>query len=74
NIPLAILGLFKKSKRVIFPLPGSPKESILHIKSLLEAGKFIPLIDRVYPLESIKKAFDYMLTGEKRGSVVISME
>ncbi|MFT6202911.1 MAG: NADPH:quinone reductase-like Zn-dependent oxidoreductase [Spirosomataceae bacterium] len=74
NIPLAILGLFKKSKRVIFPLPRSPKESILHIKSLLEAGKFIPLIDRVYPLESIKKAFDYMLTGEKRGSVVISME
>lgn len=74
NIPLAVLGLFKKSKRVIFPLPESPKESITHIKLLLESGKFVPLIDRIYPLGDIKKAFDYMLSGEKRGSVVIKME
>jgi NADPH:quinone reductase-like Zn-dependent oxidoreductase len=73
NIPLAVLGLFKKSKRVIFPLPGSPKESIPHIESLLESGKFVPLIDKAYSLEDIKNAFDYMLTGEKRGNVVIKM-
>lgn len=74
NIPLAILGLFKKGKHVIFPLPGSPKASISHLKPLLETGKFVPLIDRIYPLTDIKNAFNYMLTGEKRGSVVVTME
>lgn len=74
NIPLAILGLFKKGKRVVFPLPGSPKESIPHIKLLLESGQFVPLIDKVYPLNDIKSAFDYMLTGEKRGSVVVQID
>lgn len=74
NIPLAILGLFKKGKRVVFPIPGNPKESISQIKTLLETGKFVPLIDKVYPLEDIKKAFNYMLTGEKQGNVVIRMD
>lgn len=74
NIPLAILGLFKKGKRVVFPIPGNPKESISRIKTLLETGKFVPLIDKVYPLEDIKKAFNYMLTGEKQGNVVIRMD
>lgn len=74
NIPLSIWGLFKKTKRVVFPMPGSPKESIPVVRRILESGDFIPLIDRVYPLAEIRSAFDYMLTGEKRGSVVITMD
>ncbi|MCA0365075.1 MAG: NAD(P)-dependent alcohol dehydrogenase [Bacteroidetes bacterium] len=71
NIPLAILGLFQSGKKVIFPFPGSPKHSIPHIISLLEKGDFVPLIDCTYPITEIKEAFKYMLSGEKRGNVVI---
>ncbi len=74
NIPLSILGLFSKGKRVVFPLPGNPKNSIAYVKSLLEEGKFVPLIDRVLPLENFTEGFQYMLTGQKRGSVVLVME
>ncbi len=72
NIPLAILGLFQSGKKVIFPFPGSPKYSIPHIINLLETGEFVPLIDRTYPISEIKEAFNYMLSGEKRGNVVIT--
>lgn len=74
NISLAVWGLIHNGQRVVFPLPGSPRESIPHIKSLLESGKFVPLIDKIYSIESIREAFDYMQTGEKRGNVIISME
>lgn len=74
NIPLSILGLFKKrGKKVKFPFPTSPQESIPVIESMLSKGDFVPLIDRSYPLKDIRDAFDYMLTGEKRGNVIVEM-
>ncbi|WP_373512672.1 NAD(P)-dependent alcohol dehydrogenase [Persicitalea sp.] len=72
NIPLSIMGLFKKGKRVVFPFPGSPKVSIPAIRELIEQGQYAPLIDRVYALDDIGEAFDYMLTGQKRGNVVVT--
>ncbi|MCP9767216.1 hypothetical protein EGI22_04790 [Lacihabitans sp. LS3-19] len=74
NIPLSILGLFKKGKRVIFPFPGSPKESMAYIKPLLEQGKYVPPVDRYYTLENIKKAYKFMISGEKRGNIVLLLE
>jgi len=43
----------------------------VNIISLLEKGDFVPLIDCTYPITEIKEAFKYMLSGEKRGNVVI---
>lgn len=74
NIPLSILGLFKKGKKVVFPFPGNPKKSIAYTRDLLESGQFVPLIDRVYPLEQYAEAFSLMLSGQKRGSVILVME
>jgi NADPH:quinone reductase-like Zn-dependent oxidoreductase len=63
----------KSSKKVIFPLPYSKQKTIPYISNLLEKGKFKPVIDREYSLEDISKAYEYVLTGEKTGNVLIKI-
>lgn len=63
----------KKGKRILFPIPFHTKQDMEYLASLAEQGKFTPLIDRVYPLSNIRQAYDYVLTGEKTGNVIIEM-
>ncbi len=63
--------LFKK--KVIFPIPYPTNETIPYISNLLEKGIFNPVIDRNYSLENISKAYEYVMTGEKTGNVVIDI-
>jgi len=68
--PLLTSGL---SKKVIFPLPYSKQKTIPYISNLLENGKFKPVIDREFSLEDIAKAYEYVITGEKTGNVIINV-
>ncbi|HEX6892945.1 MAG TPA: NAD(P)-dependent alcohol dehydrogenase [Chryseolinea sp.] len=61
-------------KRALFIPPTDIKGGLLFIKELIEKGKFKPVIDRVYPLERITEAYNYVATGEKIGNVVLSIE
>ena len=70
---LAIWFAITGSKKVIFPIPVINKEKIDYIKKIIEAGAFTPVIDIVYPLESIADAARYVDTGRKTGNVVIQI-
>ncbi|MFN3405954.1 MAG: NAD(P)-dependent alcohol dehydrogenase [Cytophagaceae bacterium] len=68
---LAVWTSFFGSKKVLFPIPKDTKENLLFFKSLAEKGQLKPVVDRTYPFEKIKEAYEYVETGEKRGSVVL---
>jgi NADPH:quinone reductase-like Zn-dependent oxidoreductase len=71
NIPLALFTPLLGGRRVRFPLPLDQHGSITYIKQLLEKGAFDAVIDRAYPLDQIRDAFAYVLSGQKTGNVII---
>jgi NADPH:quinone reductase-like Zn-dependent oxidoreductase len=74
HFPLALLTRFVGSTRVVFSA-GSPwkRESVLLLRELLEAGRYRPVIDRVYPLEEVADAARYVESWQKVGNVVLSV-
>lgn len=73
NIWLALLGLVKSGKKVLFPLPTISKEDVAYIKNLAIKGQFKPVIDREYPLEQIVQAHQYAESGQKVGNVLVKV-
>ena len=56
---------------MVFPFPVDIKGSLARIATLVEQGKFRPLIDRSYTLEQIREAFTYVASGQKIGNVIL---
>jgi len=50
------------------------QKDLVFIKELMEAGKVVPVIDRVYSLAEVPEALRYLLAGHARGKVVIKIE
>jgi len=74
HVPLLILATrFVGSKRVLLPIPNYTKEDVLHVKELVEAGHYRPVIDRTYPLRDVIEATRYVETGQKTGNVVLTV-
>jgi NADPH:quinone reductase-like Zn-dependent oxidoreductase len=79
NLFFALLtGIFgslpgQAGKKVKFPYPPNIRRSVLFVKKIIEEGKYIPVIDRSYPLEKIADAFRYVVKGQKTGNVVITI-
>ncbi|MDZ4765927.1 MAG: NAD(P)-dependent alcohol dehydrogenase [Chloroflexota bacterium] len=48
-------------------------EDLTFIKTLVEAGKVIPVIDRCYPLSEMAEAFRYLEAGNAQGKVVVTV-
>lgn len=61
--------------RVVIPLAkrGSGQAFVNELRDKIEARRFIPAIDRRYPLAAIADAYRYVQTGEKAGVVVIDV-
>jgi NADPH:quinone reductase-like Zn-dependent oxidoreductase len=74
NLYLPMTTWFSKGQKVIFPMPMDIKKSLAFMTKLIELGHFKPVMDRIYPLEDIAEAFRYVLSGQKIGNVVISMD
>jgi NADPH:quinone reductase-like Zn-dependent oxidoreductase len=75
NLLFLLWSKITGSTRVDVPLPrrGSAQEFVTRLKDKIEAGQYIPVIDRKYPLAAIADAYRYVQTGEKTGVVVIDI-
>jgi NADPH:quinone reductase-like Zn-dependent oxidoreductase len=49
------------------------QKDLVFIKELMEDGKVVPVIDRVYPLAEVAEALRYLVAGHARGKVVIKV-
>jgi NADPH:quinone reductase-like Zn-dependent oxidoreductase len=72
NPLLALLAPFMPGKKVKFPLPHSIHRSMQFIDGLILKGEFTPLIDRRYSLDEIANAYTYVMSGQKKGNVILT--
>ena len=73
NIFLALITPIFKGRKVLFPLPVMNKEVIQLLSELIEQGKFMPVIDRVYEMPQIVEAYTYVESKQKVGNVVLKI-
>jgi NADPH:quinone reductase-like Zn-dependent oxidoreductase len=74
NVILALWTSRFGDKKVIFKLPPRyTKEDVLFFKEIIEAGKYRPVIDRIYPMEDVVEAARYVETERKIGNVVLKI-
>jgi NADPH:quinone reductase-like Zn-dependent oxidoreductase len=74
NLILALMPKRTGAKRVVFQIPPRiPKQDVLFLKELVEAGNYRPVIDRRYPLEDVVEATRYVETQQKTGNVVLTI-
>ena len=77
-IRLLSAGVRKKAKRLnvgfsfLFMKASGPQ--LKEITALINAGTIIPVIDKVFPFESIKEAITYVESGRAKGKVVIKIK
>jgi alcohol dehydrogenase len=75
---LLSFGVRRKAKRLhvsfSFLFMKANGDQLKEITSLINSGTIVPVIDKVFPFESIKEAISYVESGRAKGKVVIKMK
>ncbi len=72
NIFLTLITPLLGGKVGLLAIPKKPKESLKKVRELLINKEFNPLIDKTYPMDRIREAYDYAATGRKVGNLLVS--
>jgi NADPH:quinone reductase-like Zn-dependent oxidoreductase len=62
-----------RKKICTFMTDGTKIEDLVHIKSLLQSGEVVPVIDKCYPMDKAREAFRHLENGHARGKIIITM-
>jgi NADPH:quinone reductase-like Zn-dependent oxidoreductase len=72
HVPLLALATrFIGSRRGTLGLGRYRKKDLALVKELVEAGRYRPVIDRMYALDEVVEANRYVESGQKTGNVVL---
>jgi NADPH:quinone reductase-like Zn-dependent oxidoreductase len=63
----------KSGQRMVFFITRENAQDLMTLKELVEAGKVIPAVDTVYPLDQAAAAIRHMSEGRARGKVVLGV-
>jgi len=69
---MALSPFVKQLPDLRFSTP-SKRELMATLTELLEAGKLNPVVDRTYPLREVPAAIRYLMAGEARGRVIVTV-
>jgi NADPH:quinone reductase-like Zn-dependent oxidoreductase len=74
HVPLlALITRFVGHKRAKVAIGRYRKADLVLIKELIESGKYRPVIDRRYAFDEVVAATSYVESGQKTGSVVVTV-
>ncbi len=60
-------------KAAIFVFAGEKEEELLALKEMIEEGKILPILDKIFPFEQAAEAHRRVETEQRLGPVVISV-
>lgn len=49
-------------------------EQLAEIKKLIESGKIIPIVDRIFSFEKVQEALTYSESGRAKGKIIVKMK
>ena len=64
---------FSNGKRYIFGASTETLNGLIFLRKLIEDKKVKPIVDRIYPIEKIVEAHEYVERGHKKGGVAITI-
>jgi len=73
NVYLPLATRLRRGPKVDFPIPTGRRSTIDHMTRLLAEDHFRPLIDRHFPMQDVRVAYEYVLTGHKLGNVILDI-
>ncbi len=70
---LSLLGRLTHDDRKLCLVAEGPNQGLAELRELIESGKILPVVDRIYPLSQVPQALAYFGRGQHRGKIVISI-
>jgi NADPH:quinone reductase-like Zn-dependent oxidoreductase len=69
-----VLSLVGSKKMAFMGIARANQKDLIFVRGLVEAGKVVPVIDRIYPLSEAAAAFRYLTREHAAGKVVFTVD